>query len=402
MRSKDMEYILNDVVSGAGYSLFSEEEAEKAIRFHSSIPGYEATPLAHLGKLAGIWGLKDFYVKDESYRFGLNAFKVLGGSYAIARLLCERLGKDISEVDFNYLVSDSVKKELGDITFVTATDGNHGRGIAWAAEKLRQKAVVYMPKGSAEARVKNIEAHGATVHVTDLNYDDAVRLACEQAEKNGWYMVQDTAWEGYEKIPTWIMQGYMTMVTEAINQLGDNVPTHVFIQAGVGAMAGAVQGALVEKYGEKSPVTVIVEPRNAACIYKSAQAGDGKPHTVTGDLNTIMAGLACGEPNPIGWDILKKSSKCFMSVDDYLAADGMRILSCPVLGDDRIISGESGPVGVGVLDLIMNDNSYADLKDALGLDSDSIILMFNTEGNTDPVGFREIVWYGKYLKPRYK
>ncbi len=400
MSEKDLFYILNSPVRGAKYPTFSQQEAEDAMRFHAGIPGYEPTPLAHLGKLAEIWGLKDIYVKDESYRFGLNAFKVLGGSYAVANLLCEKLGKKLSDVDFDYLISDEVHRQLGDMTFITATDGNHGRGIAWAAEKLKQRAIVYMPKGAAPARVKSIESHGATVYVTDLNYDNAVRLANEEADKNGWFMVQDTAWEGYEKIPKWIMQGYMTMALEAFRELGDIKPTHVFIQAGVGALAGAVQALLVEYYGADAPVTTVVEPKNAACLYRSAEVGDGQPHTVTGELQTIMAGLACGEPNPIGWEILKQSSSCFVSVEDYLAANGMRILSCPVLGDDRIIAGESGPIGIGVLDLIMNDPDCQDLKDALTLNPDSVVLTFNTEGNTDPVNFREIVWYGKHLKPR--
>ncbi|WP_022849655.1 diaminopropionate ammonia-lyase [Limisalsivibrio acetivorans] len=398
MSINDLKYVLNEVQGNSSYPLFSREEAEKAVSFHKSIPGYKPTPLAHLGKLAEYWGLKDFYVKDESYRFGLNAFKVLGGSYAVAKLLCERLDVDIADVDFDYLTSPEVHEKLGDITFITATDGNHGRGIAWAAEKLKQNAVIYMPKGAAAARVKSIEAHGATCHVTDLNYDDAVRLACEEAEKNGWYMVQDTAWEGYVDIPTWIMQGYMTMPYEAVEQLGDVKPTHVFLQAGVGAMAGAVLAFMSEVYGDEAPITAVVEPHSAACLYESAKAGDGKPHTVGGDLDTIMAGLACGEPNPIGWDILKKSARAFISCEDYLAGNGMRILSCPILGDDRIIAGESGPVGIGVLDLIMNDPNFTTIKEELGLGSDSVILMFNTEGNTDPVNFKEIVWYGKYLK----
>ena len=265
-----------------------------------------------------------------------------------------------------------------------------------------RQQVAYIDSQAAEARVKNIESHGATVVVTDLNYDDAVRTALDLADEKGWYMVQDTAWDGYTKIPTWIMQGYMTMVFEAIGQMGGAKPTHAFIQAGVGAMAGAVQGALVEIYGDEAPCTVIIEPKNAACLYKSAKIGDGKPHAVKGDLDTIMAGLACGEPNPIGWEILKQSSACFMSVDDYLAANGMRILSCPVLGDDRVISGESGPIGIGVLDLIANDPNFLELKESLGLNHKSVVLLFNTEGNTDPVNFRKIVWYGKHLKPKKK
>lgn len=399
MAQADIEYLINPAVVEARYPLFSRAEAKKALGFHAGIPGYKATRLVRLSRLAGVWGLRDIYVKDESRRFGLNAFKVLGGSYAVANLLCEKLGKDIAEVDFDYLISDAAKDKLGDITFATATDGNHGRGIAWAAEKLRQKAVVYMPRGAALARVKSIESHGATVIVTDSNYDDTVKQALAVADSNGWCMVQDTAWDGYTKIPTWIMQGYLTMIFEAKSQLENVKPTHVFLQAGVGAMAGAALAAFVDFYGPDAPKAIIIEPTNAACIFESARAGDGQPHSVSGSLETIMAGLSCGEPNSIGWEILNQSAFCFMTAEDYLSANGMRILSCPVLGDPRVISGESGPIGIGVLDLIANNNEYAELKKALALDENSVVLLINTEGNTDPVNFREIVWYGKYLKP---
>ena len=169
-------------------------------------------------------------MKDESYRFGLNAFKVLGGSYAIGRYIAKKLGKDISEITFDYLISDEVKNKLGDITFITATDGNHGRGVAWTANQLKQKCIVYMPKGSAKERVENIALEGAEVTVQDLNYDECVRLADENAKKNGWVMIQDTAWDGYEDIPKWIMQGYMTMAFESYEDLKQKnlKPSHVF------------------------------------------------------------------------------------------------------------------------------------------------------------------------------
>ena len=174
-----------------------------------------------------------------------------------------------------------------------------------------------------------------------------MRKACELADQNGWHMVQDTAWDGYTEIPTWIMQGYMTMAWEAMGQLGGIRPTHVIIQAGVGAMAGAVQGALTEFYGERAPRTIIVEPWNAACLFKSADRGDGKPHAVKGELKTIMAGLACGEPNPIGWEILRRGTSCFLKARDYLAANGMRILSCPVLGTTGSSPASPVPSGWG-------------------------------------------------------
>lgn len=190
---------------GFDLTFLSRPVAEKIRDFHKSFPMYGQTPLVHLPETAKCLGLGDVYVKDESYRFGLNAFKVLGGSYAIGNYLAEKLGKEISEVNYEILIAPETREQLGDITFVTATDGNHGRGVAWTANQFKQKSVVYMPKGSAAERLANIQAEGAEASITELNYDEAVRLANSQAETKGWVMVQDTAWEGYEDIPTWIM-----------------------------------------------------------------------------------------------------------------------------------------------------------------------------------------------------
>ena len=203
----------------ADLSLFTEEQAAKVQRFHASFPVYKPTPLADLTQTAKALGLGAAYVKDESYRFGLNAFKVLGGSFAIGSYLAGRLGMDISELPYDKMVSEEVRAKLGEVTFVTATDGNHGRGVAWTANRLGQHSVVYMPKGSAAERLANIRAEGADASITDLNYDDAVRLANRQAGEKGWVMVQDTAWEGYTDIPLWIMQGYTTMGYEIVQQL---------------------------------------------------------------------------------------------------------------------------------------------------------------------------------------
>ena len=366
--------------------------------FHRQLPGYKPTPLVHLGQLARTWGYTDIFVKDESPRFGLKAFKVLGGSYAVARLICQKLGRPLSEVPYAHLVSDEVREKVGQITLTTATDGNHGRGVAWAAERLGQKAVIYMPKGSAPARVAAIRSHGAEVEVTDLNYDDAVRLACRMADENGWYMVQDTAWEGYTEPPLWIMQGYLTMCAEVVDQLRaeDAYPTHIFVQAGVGALAGAVVGYLAQVYREPRPKFIIMEPNNAACIFASTAAGDGKPHAVKGDLQTIMAGLACGEPNPLSWEILRDVPSGYVSCADFLASNGMRILANPLRGDAAVEAGESGSLGVGLMEMLADNADFEDLKDALGIDRDSTMLCFNTEGATDPVNYREIIWHGKY------
>ena len=393
-KSRDVNYTKEKLVG------FEEKEMKEVYDFHKSLPGYKATPLVELDDLAKYYGVQKLWLKDESKRFGLNAFKVLGGSYAIGKYLSQKLGRDMSELPFNVLISDEVKKQLGDVTFVTATDGNHGRGVAWVANKLRQKSVVYMPKGSAKMRFDAIAREGADVSITDLNYDDAVRLANKGAEEHGWIMVQDTAWDGYEEIPLWIMQGYSTIINEIVEQLEaakEEKPTHVFLQAGVGSFAGAVQGYLVHLYGDDRPITIICEPHGANCIYKSMEANDGKPHNVTGDLTTIMAGLACGEPNTISWKILRDNADFSVSCDDSIAARGMRVLSSPLGNDQRVISGESGAVGLGLFTVLSEKKEeYAELMKALKIDENSRILCISTEGDTDVEGYKNVVWNGSH------
>ena len=385
--------------SGPKYNLdfLNLESAKKVQSFHASFPVYKETPLVELKHTAKSMGLGNIYIKDESYRFGLNAFKVLGGSYAIGNYLAKRLGKSITEMPYEKLVSGEIKRELGDITFVTATDGNPGRGVAWTAKQLQQKSVVYMPKGSAEERLMNIRAEGADASITDLNYDEAVRLANSQAEQKGWVMVQDTAWEGYEDIPGWIMQGYGTMGYEAYMQLPEK-PTHIFLQAGVGSMAGAVAGFFASVYGGDRPIITIVEPNKADCIYKTAEAADGKLHFVTGDMDTIMAGLACGEPCSIGWNVLRDYADNFISCPDYAAAQGMRVLGNPEPGDTKVVSGESGASAFGCIAEIMRDKTLVELKNKLKLDENSKVLFFSTEGDTDKENYKSIVWDGEYQR----
>ena len=381
-------------------SIMSLSNVAKARFFHSSFPQYSITPLARLDGMAKYLGLGGLFVKDESYRFGLNAFKVLGGSFAMARYIAQQMGKDVSGMTYDYLTSESFRKEFGQATFFTATDGNHGRGVAWAANKLGQKAVVHMPKGSAKSRFDNIAKEGAKVTIEEVNYDDCVRMAAAEAEQTEHgVIVQDTAWDGYEEIPSWIMQGYGTMANEAAEQLrqcGVNRPTHVFVQAGVGSLAGAVVGYFTNLFPNDPPKFVVMEARAADCLYQGALAGDGSPRIVTGDLQTIMAGLACGEPNTISWDILRNHVSAFISCPDWVSAKGMRMLGVPVKGDPTVISGESGAVGMGCLDAIMCDDTYKELRDALELNRFSQVLMFSTEGNTDPLKFRRVIWDGEY------
>jgi diaminopropionate ammonia-lyase len=389
-------YLVRPARGGNLPEMFSTAVARKARRFHRQLPGYAPTSLVGLNRLARAWGLAGILVKDESTRFGLKAFKVLGGSYAVARMVCARLGMAIEDVDFDYLVSPDVRRRLGRITLATATDGNHGRGVAWAAQQLKQPAVIFMPRASARARVESIRAHGARVEVTDLNYDDTVRLAWQQARRNGWQVIQDTAWEGYDAIPRWIMQGYLTLAAEAADQMAaaGRHPTHVFLQAGVGAFAGAMAGYLVNRYPENPPRFIIIEPDSAACIQASAAAD--RLQNVGGALDTIMAGLACGEPNPAAWEILRKFASGFLSCANVTAANGMRILAHPLKGDPAVEAGESAAVGLGVLDLLVNAPALADLKHALAIGPAATLLFFNTEGATDPANYRQILWYGRY------
>lgn len=372
----------------------NEAKAREVIHYHGSFPMYKETPLIGLKNLAQKLNLNQIYVKDESKRFGLNAFKVVGGSYASAVYLASKLSLDITNLSFDLLKDEDLKKKAGDMVFVTATDGNHGRGIAWTAKQLGYKSVIFMPKGSSIHRIDNIRAEGAEVIVLDCNYDDAVRYAKQYAMDNNGVLIQDTALEGYEDIPLWIMLGYMTIAYEIVSQLNviKDKPTHLILQAGVGSFAAAMLGFFINKYGKDGLKTIIIEPENADCIYKSAVINDGKPHVVEGNLETIMAGLSCGEPNPIAWPILRDYANCFVSGPDYIAVRGMRILANPLGNDERIISGESGAPGIGLISLLMEKDELKDLKEALQLDDKSRVLIISTEGDTDPDSYRNILW----------
>ena len=368
-------------------------EAQEAARaFHGTIPGYSPTPLVSLEGLARRLGVGQLLVKDESRRFGLNAFKSLGGSYAIARYLGERLGMPAEDLTLAALRTPEARERLGEITFVTATDGNHGRGVAWAARELGHRAVVYMPKGSSRERLEAIRAQGAWAEITDQNYDGAVRLADRMARERGWVLIQDTAWPGYERIPAWIIQGYTTIAREIADQLAENgwePPTHLFLQAGVGSFAGAVLGSFAARWGAACPVTCVVEPDRADCLYRSARAGEITP--VTGDMDSIMAGLCCGEPGTVSWPILRQGAAAFVSCGDDFTARGMRLLGRPEAGDPGIVSGESGAVGVGVLAALMEDPELEESRRTLGLDGASRVLCVSTEGDTDRERYRRIL-----------
>ena len=383
--------------------MFPVDRARDARKFHIQIPGFNRTPLVALPNLARMMGLGGIYVKNEGERLSMRSFKIMGGSYAVYRLIRQLLGREDEDLSFEYLKSEECHKALGNLVLCSATDGNHGRGLAWTCQQLNLPCKIYVHSETSQPRIDAIEKYGAEVTVVDGNYDDAVRRAEEDAEKYGWHVVSDTSWPGYEEIPTWIMQGYTSIMLEVQEQfsgLGIVKPTHVFVQAGVGAMAASVVGFYSALFPDDPPLFVVVEPENAACIYESVVAEDEECHSVKGDLDTIMAGLACGDPSPVALGILRDNADIFIPVPDNVAARGMRILGCPLHGDPIVISGESGAVPLGTLYALCTDELPSDLKEALKLDQNSQVFFINTEGNTDPIEFRRIIWDGKNPVPK--
>ena len=318
-------------------------------------PGYGATPLARVVAAEAGAGVGSLHVKDESGRFGLGSFKALGGAYAVQGAVRAALARGAVNV-----------------TVCCATDGNHGRSVAWGAQRVGAGCRIFVHAGVSEGRVAAIAAYGATVERVAGTYDDSVRAASEAAEREGWIVVSDTSWPGYTEIPREIMQGYRIMVDEALDQMGTAPPTHVFIQGGVGGVAAAV-AVHVRSRVTPTPVLVVVEPDAAACLLLSAEAG--QMVTAPGALDTIMAGLACGEPSLLAWHELDRSASAFMAIPDAAAVDGMRLLA-----GMGVESGESGAAGVAAVMMAAGDPVA---RAALGLNGASRVLAFSTEGATD-------------------
>lgn len=379
-------------------ALFSEPEIESALKFQRTHPLYTNTPLVSLTHLARQLNVADINVKDESHRFGLNAFKVMGGIFAIGKYIAKQLGKDIDSLSFEELRSEEIKKQIGEITFISATDGNHGRGVAWAARELGQQSIIYLPKGSTKARLEAIRNEGAKADIKDMNYDEMVRYCAKLADEHGYVMVQDTAWEGYEDIPQWIMQGYAAMAKEIIEELESNskkLPTHVILQAGVGSFAAGIVAYFAQHFKTNLPKFIIVEPELANPYYRSFASETGKRQFVRGEMNSIMAGLCCGEPYEQAFNILSHYADAAFSCDDSLAALGMRVLGNPLFNDEKIISGESGAIPLGLLYYLRTIPNEL-INKAIDLNDNSRVLMISTEGNTDPEHYLKIVWEGIY------
>ena len=369
---------------------FSFAATENVRRVHAMMPGYAPTALRPLPDLAQRLGVRAVLVKDESTRFGLKAFKGLGGAYAMFRMICEALALDPGRATLELLRTPPCSDRIRGMHFATTTDGNHGKGVSWAAGVFGCHAHVFMPRGSVGVRAQAIrDAGSAEVEITDMSYDDCVAWTGRMAAEKGWRLIQDTSWPGYEAVPLWIMQGYTTLFFEAMDQmktLGHARPTHLLLQEGVGAMAGAIAGAALETC-DTAPVIATVEADQVACLFESFRAGDGCPHRATGSGETIMAGLNCAVPCTIAWEILSGCAVGGFACSDEVTKRGMRLLSRE---KPPVVSGESGAVTAGLLEALC-EGKCPGLSGPLCLVKDAVILLINTEGDTDPEHYRRIV-----------
>lgn len=360
-------------VNTSAYSFAATEDIR---RLHTSLDAYDVTPLIELKNFKGV---RSIFVKDEAHRFGLKAFKGLGGIWAVYRVISRELGLNNPTLEEIFQHRD----KLAEMTFVTTTDGNHGKGVSWAAGMFGCKAFVFMPRGTVEVRAQAIrDAGSATVTITDLCYDDCVKYTARLAAENRWHLIQDTSWAGYEDIPAQIMLGYSTLAYEALRQMNYRRPTHIFLQAGVGSMAGAITAVFAEVFKDNPPRITIVEPVEVACFYETMRIGDGLIHSATGNGQTMMAGLNCATPCDLAWKILRRFAADAAVISDDIAADAMRQLA-----EHGIISGESGCAGFALANAALDSS---DLRRALELNEDSIIFVINTEGATDPVNYDKI------------
>lgn len=350
----------------------------EAIDVISKWPGYHPTPLHALESLASAVGVASIHYKDESQRFGLGSFKALGGAYAVQCLLKKKLAEKLGrQVSFDELKSGDYTQMIGDITVTSATDGNHGRSVAWGAQQFGCRCVIYIHAQVSQHREKAMQEFGAQVIRITGNYDESVHLAAKSAEKNGWFVISDTSYEGYTEPPRNVMAGYCVMMKEVLNQL-DGKPslTHVFVQGGVGGLAAAVTAYLWQHLGKTMPAVIIVEPELADCLFQSAVRR--APTVVDIEEETLMAGLSCGEVSQLAWQILENGASDFLTIDEDLVVPTMRLLANL---DENIIAGESAIAGLAAL---IGASTQQKIVESLGINESSHILVLGTEGATDP------------------
>lgn len=359
-----------------------------AMREISSWPTFHPTPLIPLDELAQTCGIGGLWYKDESSRFGLGSFKSLGGAYAVLRVIqrevAKRTGREPSSAE---LAEGSLGDAVSDMTVTTATDGNHGRSVAWGAQMFGCRSVVYVPKSCSSGRETAVRRYGATVVRTQVGYDETVRLCTANAANQGFIVVSDTSWPGYVDIPRDVMHGYTLMVEEVLRQLpGEDTLTHVFVQGGVGGLAAAVCAHLSNRLRTSAPDVIVVEPRGAACLFSSGLAGSPTP--AEPPVTTIMAGLDCAEVSTLAWEVLEEAAAAFLTVPDDVVSPCMRLLANISYGGHPIVAGESAVAGLAAFLLTSVDPSARNL---LGLDANSQVLVIGTEGDTDPDIYRSLI-----------
>lgn len=355
------------------------------LAFHQRLPAYAPTPLRSAPEIARVLGVGEVLIKDESSRFGLPAFKILGASWAIFRALESRLGRELKEWKTAAELA-RLLAPLQPLTLATATDGNHGRAVAHMAALLGFKARIFIPKGTAQARLDGIASEGAQVEIIDGTYDEAVARAAEQASDNC-LIISDTSWPGYEDVPRWVMEGYSTIFAEIDDELagcGQSQPDLIVIQFGVGALAAAAVNHYRSAPRHPPPTILSVEPLRAACALAAMEAGELVD--VPGPHESIMAGLNCGRVSMIVWPAVKNGIDAFIAVADERAREAMRLMAkCGVE------AGETGAAGLaGLLELLTGSGSLQ-RRAELGVDASSRLLVLVTEGATDPVSYRAIV-----------
>jgi diaminopropionate ammonia-lyase len=379
----------HDVAYGERLSkVLSLDGLARAKSVISQWPDYLPTPLVELPGMAKAANVASIHYKDEAHRFGLKSFKPLGGAYAVACLLMKVISSQTGDefIEVRDLLDGKYAGECSTVTVTAATDGNHGRSVAWGARMFGCRCVIFINEAVSAGREKAIANFGAEVRRNPGSFDDAVRTASITAREEGWHVIPDTSDGEIVEAPRNVTQGYALMADEVINQLPYGIPSHIFLQAGVGGMAAATCSRFWQEYGSKRPLTVLVEPFSSACWFESLQAG--KPVAVSGDLESLMGGLSCGEVSRVAWPILETGADAAMKISDEAAAQTMRFLAHGEFGDLPLVAGESGVAGLaGFLAAMAGPDS----RQQLGIDENSRIVVFGTEGATDPQTYTEIV-----------
>ena len=355
----------------------------------SAWPGYAPTPLVQLDGIASSLNIASLHYKDEGQRFGLKSFKPLGGAYAVARLLLDELPAKTgaTEVAIDDLLTGTYKEHCAEFTVTAATDGNHGRSVSWGARMFGCRCVIFINEAVSVGREQAIASFGAEVRRNPGSFDDAVRAAQKSAVTEGWHVIPDTSDGVTVNAPRNVTQGYAVMAAEVIEQLPDDLPpTHIFLQAGVGGMAAATCGQFWQTFETNRPRSILVEPYSAACWFESLKAR--RPVALSGDVDSLMGGLSCGEISLLAWKILRTGAHAAMKISDDAAAETMRLLADGRFGDTPLVAGESGVAGLAGFLAMANDPESREL---LGIDDKSRIMVFGTEGATDPEMYTEIV-----------